>query len=233
MLRSCLAVLLILFGAHGLLAADAADRALIGFSADGRWFAFEEYGVQDGSGFPYATLTVIDLHKDAWAPGTPVKALVQDEASTVRAARDDVAKRAGPILRELGIGHPGRLLASNAVSEEVADPARMVFRPHHNLPDLVTVRLEAFPLPASCPGAEEKPVGFALLASRGDEPGKEVYRDKAIPPSRGCPLEYRLADVVAFDAKAGVTRHVVLVHVLRFGFEGRDARFLAVPVALP
>ncbi|MGE6786024.1 DUF2259 domain-containing protein, partial [Ensifer adhaerens] len=34
------------------LAGDYAALQPIGFSADGNVFAFEEYGVQDGSGFP-------------------------------------------------------------------------------------------------------------------------------------------------------------------------------------
>jgi hypothetical protein len=35
-------------------AGDAAKLDILGFSKDGGVFAFEEYGVQDGSGFPYA-----------------------------------------------------------------------------------------------------------------------------------------------------------------------------------
>ncbi|MGE0213239.1 MAG: DUF2259 domain-containing protein [Parvibaculaceae bacterium] len=233
MLRSWLAAVLLLLSAGTAFAADAADRTLLGFSADGRWFAFEQYGVQDGSGFPYAELYVIDLDKDAWAAGTPVKALIQDEGSNVKTARDDIARRAAPFLEKLAIGHPGRLLAGNAVGEEVSDTTRMTFRSHHNTPEQTALRLEMIPLPATCPDPGEKPMGFVLSASRSQGPVRELYRDKAVPSSRGCPLEYRLADVVAFDTPAGVTRHVVLLHMLRFGFEGRDARFIAVPVTLP
>ena len=58
------------------LPALAGDRALfqpIGFSADGRYFAFEEYGVQDGSGFPYSNTYILDLPADKWVNGTPVR----------------------------------------------------------------------------------------------------------------------------------------------------------------
>jgi predicted secreted protein len=35
---------------------DYADRTILGFSPDGGIFAFEEFGVGDGSGYPYATI---------------------------------------------------------------------------------------------------------------------------------------------------------------------------------
>ena len=38
------------------LAGDAALADFIGFSEDGQTFAFEEYGIQDGSGFAYSTI---------------------------------------------------------------------------------------------------------------------------------------------------------------------------------
>ncbi len=74
--------------------------------------------------------------------------------------------------------------------------------------------------------------GFALeVGVDGKEPA-EVYRDEELPTSRGCPESYRLADVISFgEAETG--KVVVLVHKLTFGFEGRDARFIAVPVELP
>ena len=48
--------LIILLGVFSLEASagDTATPQVLGFSADGKVFAFEEYGIQDGSGFPYA-----------------------------------------------------------------------------------------------------------------------------------------------------------------------------------
>jgi predicted secreted protein len=50
------ALLLAVPAAH---AGDYAYRDILGFSSDGKSFAFEEYGVQDGSGFPYANIFVV------------------------------------------------------------------------------------------------------------------------------------------------------------------------------
>ena len=68
-------------GTGRALAADAADRAIIGFSADGRYFAFEEFGIQDGSGFAYANIFVLDLEDDKWVEGSPVRVQKREDAS--------------------------------------------------------------------------------------------------------------------------------------------------------
>jgi predicted secreted protein len=72
--------LLFLAGANSIArAGDAAGREVIGFSPDGRYFAFEQYGVQDGSGFAYSDIMVIDATSDAWVVGTPVRKRADDE----------------------------------------------------------------------------------------------------------------------------------------------------------
>ncbi|MBN9059609.1 MAG: DUF2259 domain-containing protein, partial [Rhizobiales bacterium] len=42
------------------MAGDFAERSILGFSPDGGRFAFEEFGIQDGSGFPYSNIFVLD-----------------------------------------------------------------------------------------------------------------------------------------------------------------------------
>ena len=49
--------------------AFAGDRALvdiIGYSENANYFAFEEFGIQDGSGFAYSNIYVVDLETDSW-----------------------------------------------------------------------------------------------------------------------------------------------------------------------
>lgn len=46
------------------VAGDFANRDIIGFSADGSRFAFEEYGQQDGSGFAYSNIYIRDRYRD-------------------------------------------------------------------------------------------------------------------------------------------------------------------------
>jgi len=69
---------------------------------NGRHFAFMEYGVQDGSGFPFASVFVIDLDRDAWA-GSPVRILLRKEASGPREAMRIALRNAAAILKRAGI----------------------------------------------------------------------------------------------------------------------------------
>jgi len=85
-------------------AGDFADRALLGFSPDGRYFAFEEYGIQDGSGFPYSNIFLIDTTTDEWVTGTPIRVLTEGESPPLSETRSESADRFHPYLVERQIG---------------------------------------------------------------------------------------------------------------------------------
>src|SRR4029450_2112606 len=102
-------------------AADNAERAIIGFSPDGRYFAFEQFGVQDGSGFPYAEIFVVDLIANQWVKGSPFREKVEDEGALVSAARFKTAKAARALLTQLRTGEPGELLASQQPTQASGD----------------------------------------------------------------------------------------------------------------
>ena len=53
-------------------AGDGSAINVLGFSADGRYFAFEQYGEQDGSGSLYSTITAIEIAGDRLVKGMPV-----------------------------------------------------------------------------------------------------------------------------------------------------------------
>lgn len=220
-------------------AAAAGDRALaefIGYSEDGRYFAFEEYGVQDGSGFPYANIYFIDLPADAWVPGTPVRVRLDSEEADLAAARTEAREQASGQLAALGIDHPAHLIALNGDGEP-GDGQTLDFGAVGYLPgDLQHERrlsLEIFeaPSPEDCTtylGEEAK--GYALLLE-GDGGVRELHRDTGqLPQSRGCPTTYRIYGVVARPDTGTLDDAVAIVSVYPFGFEGPDRRFLAVPL---
>src|SRR3569833_2885359 len=61
----------IALSASPALAGDRANLNILGYSEDGRYFAFEEYGVHDGAGGNYSSIYVIDLPADKWTYGLP------------------------------------------------------------------------------------------------------------------------------------------------------------------
>jgi predicted secreted protein len=227
--------------AASVKAADNAERAIIGFSPDGRYFAFEQYGVQDGSGFPYSEIFVVDLDANAWVKDSPVHETLQSETALVSAARAKAAKSAGALLAKFRTAEPGELLASQPPTEASDDRHRLSFdvyyesRPQQPA-DAYSLKLVLVPFaaPDSCYAEDGKQMGFRLaIAGKGAESATEIHRDRSIPASRHCPRDYDIADVIAYRSPSAGDRHVALIGVYTPGFEGLNRRFLAVPFVLP
>ena len=89
-----------LFAAAGLRAGDLAELNFVGFSEDGARFAYEQFGVQDGSGFGYSQIYFVDAAKNAWA-GPPV-AVEDEKGESLEAVRARARKAAEPSLQKFG-----------------------------------------------------------------------------------------------------------------------------------
>ena len=112
-------------------ASDAAAPAcIIGYSPDSRYFAFEQYGTQDGSGFPYADIFILDLKTNAWVDGSPIRILIEDETATLAAARAKaIATAASRCCRRIAITEPASVLAAKPATEVQADRSAAHLRP--------------------------------------------------------------------------------------------------------
>ncbi len=238
MIRTFLALVFTILLSTAGFAGDTAQRNIIGFSDDGGWFAFEEFGTSDGTGAPYTNIYVINVDDDKWAQGTPIRVNYGEQVVPLSKARREAMAKAQAILDRLGIGEAGNLLASNPVTEISTNPRRVDFYRNKNLKDpahkLSYVLKEInFPDNKTCKsfGVEEK--GFSLSLTKGGSPLTQVYKDKNVPTSRHCPSAYAISDIIEYNPSAGPSRHIVLIHMFSLGFEGPDSRFLAVPVTLP
>jgi len=231
---ACAAVLF----AGSASAADIASIHPIGFSADGQVFAYEEYGIQDGSGFPYANIYALDLAKDTYLPGTPFRVRLEEDDATIAKARWQVQNDAEAVIETHELAnHPGELVAFNPITEVDSDPHRLRYRSVPVLPPVGepnTLVLEEVPqaLDPRCEGMVEKTVSFRLRFTELDgKPADDlVHEDQRVPPSRGCASSYRLAGIVSGTAMGGETVEVALVMVLSAGFEGDDGRWIAIPI---
>lgn len=213
-------------------AGDFADRTILGFSPEGGVFAFEEFGVQDGSGFAYSNIYLIDTVKDAWVSGTPIRVMHESEDETLANVREEARQRATPWLDHYGVTPSGRVVVSNPSSELSADPYRVRFLtdlysnwPNHDW----TLTLAPVPLPEPIGCENLGPVrGFRLTLANPAGEARTIHADAALPASRGCALDYAISDVVTYFPEGRDAVMVVLVHVISQGFEGPDRRFLAV-----
>jgi predicted secreted protein len=214
-------------------AGDYAERSIFGFSPSGAYFAFEEYGVQDGSGFPYANIYVINTLDDTWLPDTPIRVVIENDNSPTLEARARALSRASPILIENAIGTLGEMLVINPVTETSADPHFATFRrqPNVSLEDGdYGLALEEYELPApDCPDMGQPYKGFRLTLTFPDGRVRVINEDEDIPASRRCPLSYGISDVMMYQASRSQRPvAVVLVNIFSLGFEGLDRRFMAI-----
>lgn len=232
---SLLSALAILAAPVPAQAGDTATLGILGFTADGAVFAFEEYGVQDGSGFPYANRFYIDTATDAFLSGTPVRVRIDDENATVADARRQAADNgeAAVPAGELA-ANPGFTAGMNAVTELSADPHRMAVNPRPVMPPIdapAEFRIEEIPLaaPSGCENLGDI-VGFRLIRIDASPGGTTeiIHEDSAVPASRRCPTGYRLGGVQTFHPESGEPVYAVLIAIRSVGFEGPDHRWIAV-----
>ena len=219
----------------------AGDRALvdmIGYSDDARYLAFEEFGIQDGSGFAYSSIYIIDLETDSWVVGTPIREKADDESVSLSQIRAQVQLQAEPALSSFGIEVPAEYAALVGDGAPDADGQTLHFgAPGYNPGDVAgdyELRLSSFATTAAAPCADWfsiEPMGYELVVV--DQDGERlIHRDRALPRSRGCPVTYRLYGVVLPFNAGSVSDAVALISVYPGGFEGPDRRFIAVPLGL-
>jgi predicted secreted protein len=228
--------LLIGLAATPALAGDRALIDFIGYSQTGQYFAFAELGVQDGSGFPYANVFVLDVAADTFVGGAPFRVRIDAEDASVATARQQAMEAAQPILDQHGIAFPVDLwvVSGDGVEglAETLDFGIPGFTGPKSVRDSRSVRLETFTAPSAEPCADytDQPV-MGLQLSQVDAEGETVvHRDKTIPASRGCPFHYSLFAVVAPANAQDIARAVAIVSVYSLGFEGEDRRFIAIPI---
>lgn len=218
-------------------AGDAAKLDIIGFSKDGGVFAFEEYGVQDGSGFPYANRFYVDTANDSFLPKTPIRVKLDDEKASLESAREKVGRDAQGVtslMDEDLRANAGMTVAANPVTELSANPFKVRVNPRPVFPAIdpaLTIQLDEIAVPASdaCQNISEiKGFSLTLLEDKPDAKAQLLHEDTAVPASRGCPQGYSIGAVQTYYPEGGKPVIAVMIVVRGMGFEGPDHRWLAV-----
>lgn len=219
-------------------AGDTAQMHSFGFSKDGNFFAFEQYGIQDGSGFPYSEIFVIDVIGDSWVKPSPFR--LRDDIddsngydgdaflSVARAKNRAVAQ---PLIQSRGIAGKGQTVGFNPLTELTSDPHRMQIAARA-FPSLASnamdLRLTEKTLPSkTCAGFGTETKGFRLtMIYKGVT--RMLNNDASVPGSRNCPFAYRIERVITFFPDEAPPVFAVLIQMDSIGFEGPDRRFLAI-----
>jgi predicted secreted protein len=255
MTRIAMTILLALacaLGAHAATAGDGAALNVLGFSADGRFFAFEQYGVQDGSGSLYSTISAIVIGDVRPVKGMPLTALMDPDDPTLVKEQPDqrlavvrakAAAEAAPLLKQIGISEAGNQMVTVSASrsrslldaEEVRNVSKTsvatVTLPAARFGPDARLQLREFDIALPrckdlVPG--DHPSGFGLTVERKGRPTIHLSRDQTIPASRGCPDHYGIAEVHELPLPDGSMAMAVLIQYFYMAFEGPDRRFIAV-----
>ena len=217
-------------------AGDFAERSALGFSPDGRYFAFEEYGVQDGSGLPYSNIFLVDTSRDEWVEGTPIRVQPENDSQSLSQIRAESRDQFGSFLTTYQIGAEGMTVVSNPLTETSANPYFVSFFPQFSVLNAdgdYKLALQEYQLPAAnCPDSGQAYKGFQLTLTEPDGGERVLSRDERIPGSRKCPLGYRLSEVITYFPANGQPILTVVISIFSLGFEGPDRRFIAVTGAL-
>jgi predicted secreted protein len=242
MKNACRLLCLILVLFSGVVqAADGAKFRAIGFSPDGAFFAFEQYGMQDGSGFAYSDIFLLDIAHDAWVKGTPINVVLEEETLSVTAVRAKSKKLSTQLLQQMNISVDAEILAANPFTEVVTERSKLTFHDHYNNAMGVlgnadsagswtlTTSLVTVPLPAGCED-DIGVKGYRLdLKNNLTSLKTQLHIDKTVPKSRSCTIDYDIEAVVQPVGNSETGQLVAIIGVASRGFEGADRRFIAVP----
>ncbi len=224
-------------------AADAALMRIIGFSPDGKYFAFEQYGIQDGSGFPYVDIFFINSHANSWVKNAPpIRLIIKDDATSLSKARARAIAKATPKIKQLGTMLHGFTLVSKPITQLDGDKYSSQFGIHPSAPRLNQYELKLTTQTTNAPTCQQyidqpiKIFSLSLTALKSHPPSKDklikTYTDTNLPKSRGCALDYTIDQVHYFEADNGDKIFMTFINIMKLGFEGQDRRYMVIPFVI-
>lgn len=228
---------LIIAAAPAAHAANRLQPQLIGYSADGRYFAYEQFVVGDASGIPFNSITLIDL--DSTTPGARLAYFEAygTEDDLLPPIRQKVATEAAADIAKYQIAEPAQIVAMVGDGDAGANGNALRFGqpgggPIGEVYEDQLLKLSTFDLEDTT-GCSEYEVGAkqALALDIVTTDGRrQVYVDgNAIPQWRGCVIDYRIYGV-AIPLDGDMSCALALISVYTSGWEGADRAFMVLPI---
>lgn len=229
----------------GLVAGALADHdgpltqtqfELIGYSENGRYLAYETFGLGGPEGLAHAAVHVLDLAERRWVIGSPIEVTAGNPQLGLAELREQVRDRSHFLIEDLNIHRPAVLAAMVGDGAASDDPHTLSFgipQPDGGPVDApVELQLAAYDVVASSPcetRMQGSPIGFSLnMHSFGEN--SAIYADGPLPRSRDCPEQYRLMAVVLPFEAVDMEHAVVLVSMRTITAEGPRRGFVPVPL---
>lgn len=220
-------------------AGDASEYTPLGFSPEGRYFAFAQTGVQDGSGFAYADATVVDVARNI---------IVADDSIVLEQEGDNFDPNPETALKivlgRLNLKKAFNIEVGRNLGEDLLVRLPTDFSQYTNARFSYdfwaeggsTMTIPKYDLLLAQKDAEDKSEGKWCTSLLGKAPqmlklsltnrdGAEqvLQNDLRLPTSRGCVESYSIQRVTTFNGGL-----VVQLSYTGPGFEGPDVRQMIV-----
>ncbi len=236
-MRIPLALFVVAIGTQAALGYDASALKVIGFSPDGRYFALEENG--DNEGGHYTTTIVMDVAKSRSVSGSPFVGIEDNETL------DKANARAAKMIETLGISKQPSLTVTvpEAKAQETADSTpvdkiREAAVKVLTLPDgfgpgaRLTLTHSTRPS-RKCDKGEDGAAVIRLRLEKKAAKPVQISGARNIPSPEDCLIGYGIAEAHVLHLPDGGSALAVIVQYFYNGFEGTDRRFMAVTARIP
>jgi predicted secreted protein len=205
-------------------AGDAANLEFIGFSKDGRYLAFEQFGVTDGIGYPYAKVQIVDVTKNTVLAQT--EKMIEVENSSTTQARVAIKNTAQGLFSRYAIvrGNQGKFIGIAPTAPNIGGQrSEFVYAGRTYTLELKSdfIKQDA----KTCPDGIATQLELNLTVT-----GKTRVLQKdglTLPKSRACALSYEMR-----SAQLLGNNLAVFVAVQLPGFEGADVRWMVITTRL-
>ena len=200
-----------------LFAGDRAAFLSLGFSPEGQYFAFAQYGEQDGSGFPYAEIYIVDIEKNDFVPGGVIKQLWKDEI--------DPQAKGLHVLLEMRVAADSLLKAYNIQAQKqgrqivpvsAAEREQVAWKDENGKPVTVVLRQRS----KGDSGLYSSSAAFQLNIHYGEKRGAVVGNFRRF---RKYVRRYDIDRVLAARDDRSL---VFVIRMTKTGFEGPDIRYM-------
>ncbi|MFS2178512.1 DUF2259 domain-containing protein [Rhizobium pisi] len=217
------------------LAGDIASIQPIGFSADGKVFAFQEFGIKESGNVPYSETYFIDTESGEYLEGTPFRTELTDkDANLSKARRQNLTAARSQMDKYDLLTNPGLIAAFNPPTE-LGSPSktlRYTTLATDGPPKApYTLALGEMPVtaPKDCAAVDKRILGFSLqMIEKEGVPNRQAAKQvTAVPAERTCSVEYRIGGAMVYQPEGGHQVHIALI--LAFD-AARNGRWIAVPV---
>ncbi len=228
-MKTFFAIVGILFAVQNVQAADAFDFKSLGFSKDGRYYAFVESVIQGGSGYPAARAMVVDVEKNLAVEydftvieeeNGPLDEAVRQALGNVHLSKYGIdGKQNGTTLwvrlpTDLDQPNLKPLFSTAYGVDGGASGVWPKYRLHVS---------ESPKNPKACLGNGASLLTVRLANLEKSAKLKLLQKDQSLPESRACALNYQPRQIIMNGDAI-----VVVVRFESFGFEGPDYQHMVV-----